>query len=237
MSTHNPYAPPESRGEAPPRQGDWYTEGTTIFISDGAALPAIDLETGEISDHLIEVKRRFAIAGATIGLWGMIPGLRNLFPKEWRHQLLPTGDDLVILIAALLVLFILHCYIAISRPSLLGKCVRFTTYRNAELERKRKRSKTLLVIWFCISVLGPVGVLLYIILGIGPISTSLPSIISVMTISVASMLAAAIWQWFHLPKIRFKGFSGKWLRVHGACDGALAHLRKIESERSSQHAA
>jgi len=233
---NNPYAPPETRGEAPPRQGDWYTEGTTIFVADGAVLPAIDLETGEISENLIEVRRKFAIAGATIMIWGMIPGLFNLLPREWRQQFRATGNDHYILLAAVVVLFLLHAGIALTRPSLLGQCVRFTTHRNAEQERKRKRSKILLVIWFCLSLLGPVSVLLFIILDIRPINASLPSIITVMAISVASMLAAAIWQWFHQPQIRLKGFSGKWLRVHGACDAALAHLRKIESERSIHHA-
>jgi hypothetical protein len=235
---NNPYAPPESRGESPSWQEDWYTEGTTIFVSDGAALPAIDLETGEVSEDLIQVRRKFAIAGATLGLWGMIPALRKLLPKEWGDGLHPTGNGIVILIAALSVLFILHCYIALRRPGLLGKCVRFTTHRNAELERKRKRSKTLLIIWFCLSVIGPAGVLLAILFKMDQITTlSLPSIISVMGISVASMLGAAIWQRFHPPKIKFKDFSGKWLRVDGACDEALAHLRKIESERSIHHAA
>lgn len=234
---NNPYAPPETRGEVPPWQGDWYTEGTTILVADGAALPAIDLETGEISFSLKEVKRRFSVAGATIGIWGMIPGLIKLLPKDWKRQFPLTSDDLPVVIAAIVVLFILHCYVALRRPNLLGKCVRFTTYRNPEQERKRKRSKLLLIIWFCLSVLGPAGVLLFFILDLNPINASLPSITGVLGISVVSMLAAAIWQWFHQPKIRFKGFSGKWLRVTGACDEALAHLRKIESERLIQPAA
>jgi len=232
MNPSNPYAPPETRGEAPPRQGDWYTEGTTLFVADGAVLPAIDLETGETFGNLIEVNRKFAVAGATFGLWGIVPSLFKLIPKEWKREFRPGSNDFWILIAAALVLIAVHIFVIFRRPSLLGKCVRFTTHRNAEQERKRKRSKILLIIWFCLSLLGPVGVLLFIILDIRPITASLPSIITVMAISVASMLAAAIWQWFHQPQIRLKGFSDKWLRVHGACDKALAHLRKIDSERS-----
>ena len=235
MSTSNPYAPPESRGEAPPRQEDWYTEGTLIYVSDGAVLPAIDLETGEDSDDLIEVKRRFAIAGATIGIWGVIPGLFNALPREWKRQFRLTGDDLPILIGALLILFAIHAFIALGRPHLLGKCVRFRMHRNETAERKAKRIKIVVAVWYCLSLVVMLTPAI-MILSRGRITDPMKLVFSLMGVGVISMLACVVWQLLRMPKIRFKGFSGKWLRVTGACDEALVHLRKIESERFSQNA-
>ena len=232
MNSPNPYAPPETRGEASPRTEQWYTEGTTLFVSDGAVLPAIDLETGEISEDLIEVSRKFALAGATLGLWGLVPTLFNLMPREWKRQLRPSSDDFWFLIAALLVLLATHIFVVFWRPRLFGKCVRFKTHRNAEAERKAKRTKIVTVVWYSLSLLCTLGAL-GVLLKRTPITDALPLMIGLVATGAVSMLACAAWQLFRLPKIRYKGFSGKWLRVHGACDEALAHLRMIEAERSN----
>lgn len=232
---NNPYAPPETRGEAPPRQGDWYTEGTTILVADGAVLPAIDLETGESSEGLIEVRRMFSIAGATLSLWCMIPALLNLMPKEWKRVFRPSHDNFGILITALLVLMAVHLFLVFWRPRLLGKHVRFRMYRTQEAERKTKWTRIIAAAWFSISVLIMLvpGI---VIVSSGRLSDFFTLVFGLMGIGMISMFGCAAWQLYRLPKIRLKGFSGQWLRIHGACDEALAHLRKIESERTIHHA-
>lgn len=231
---NNPYAPPETRGEAP-RQGDWYTEGTTIYVADGAVLPAIDLETGEVSENLIEVRRKFSVAGTTLALWAVFACLFNLLPTEWKHVFDTNNDDFDILIGALFVLIAAHLAVVFWRPKLLGKCVRFKVFETPQAQKKTKRTRLVILIWAFLSVLCCLIPAL-VFANTRGMPDRMNFVIIGMVASGVSMLACIVWQFFRLPKIRYKGFSGKWLRVHGACDEALSHLRKIESERSLHHA-
>ena len=232
----NPYAPPETSGEVSPLQEQWYTEGTVVYVSDGAALPAIDLETGEISQDLIEVHRKFAIAEATFGLWTAVPGMYNLLPKETKRQLLPGNHDFIFPIAALLLLMAMHLFVIFWRPTRLGKCVRFKMHRNPDAEKKTKRTKIGTAVWYSLSVLCSICPV-FVLLKTSGVTGNMEWVYVWMAIGVSSMFACAVWQLFRLPRIRYKGFSGKWLRLHGASDDALAHLRMIESKRTSVIAA
>jgi len=232
---NNPYAPPETRGEGPPRQEDWYTEGTTIYVADGAVLPAIDLETGEVSEDLIEVRRKFSVAGTTLALWAVFVCLFNLLPTEWKHVFDTNNDDFDILIVAFFVLIVAHLAVVLWRPKLLGKCVRFKAFETPQAQRKTKRTRLVILLWTFFSVLCCLIPALIYAKTRG--MTNQTNFVNIgMATGGASILACIVWQFFRLPKIRYKGFSGKWLRVHGACDEALSHLREIESGRSLHHA-
>ncbi len=225
----NPYTPPQSSGEAPAPQRLWHTEETALFVQDGAVLPAIDLETGETSDDLMEVRRKFAEGGSTFSIWSLVVVLPNLLPKAWKKYLRANEEQLWLLAGTLLVLLVLHILVMIRKPALLGKCVHFRMHRNPAHEKKaiRRRRWITLVFSFSFSLmLVPV----FFLLRGDHLLPILPVILTVMGLSVTGMLASGVWQYFHLPKIRYKGFSGKWLRIHGVCGKALSHLRAIESE-------
>jgi len=236
MSDENPYSTPNRENPLASGAAPWHTDGTTIYVSDGAVLPAIDLDTGEASEDLIEVRRKFSVAKTTLGLWGVLVCLVNLLPTEWKHAFDTNNDNFGILIGAFLTLLAAHLVVVCWRPKLLGKCVRFRTFETPRTQKKAQRARLVFLLWTFFSVSCCIVPALIYAKTRG-MTGQMNLVHGGMIAGGASLFASIAWLSSRVSKIRFKGFSGKWLRVTGACDEALAHLRKIESERLIQPAA
>lgn len=215
MNDSNPYAPPSIIN--PPVCGRlWYVEGTRIFVSNGAVLPRIELETGETGEHLIATNKDYTkapppwILGMMIAI-GSAGFLGNLLPG-WT----------VILGLALVGMVFTKIGGRFLPTAFSIQVIRFQVARSAASNRRRIRH----VLISIAIVIGTLSVAVAI--AFTPSKASGHEVaLTCLAIIAVGLVSAAIYYSVKRRDIRMHPGPHGWVILKGACPLALSALLEI----------
>ena len=217
MSDSNPYAPPSIVDDPPLRQRLWYVEGTRIFVSNGAVLPRIELETGETGEHLVATVKDYTRAPLPWILAMMIAigsaGFLGKFVPGWTVILGLTLAGMV---------FTKIGGSFLPRAFSL-QTIRFQIGRSPASNRRRIRH-------MLISVAIIIGTLsLAIAIAFWPSKANGHQVaLTCLAVITVGLISAAIYYSVTRRDIRMLSGPYGWVILKGACPLALSALMEIE---------
>lgn len=197
-----------------PSIGLWYCETTTVMVRDGAALPMVDLETGERGDALARIRRKFARLPYMLNLWfGFMPLIRFL-------PLQPAAKVAVFIVLVIALPLLIH--------KLFARRWHFTVYANpaGEMARgKRERIRKCITILAAVSCLIPAALILY-----NPNALMVFNFPMIYLSGTAGLLLLGIcgWDLFNRSGLRITIAGEGWLRISNVHPTAIHALREIE---------
>lgn len=212
MDAENPYAPPLAGEIEATVSRPWRIEGISVLVRNQAALPMVDLNTGEQGDNLKCVRRTLFLRSAPASFFALVPVLVVLFAINSGYRV----DVTSVVIVSLLGLFILKKVELVrgspSRSLHVMEHVGKQSLRRATRAKIRRGINLVYLVLFFLSMMGVLPV------------------VSVLPTGIFIILVCWVWAMLDRPPARSLPGPPGWMKISPVHHEALRFLSALENE-------
>lgn len=218
MDGENPYAPPLTLETEFPVSRPWRIEGISVLVKNQAALPMVDLNTGEHDGNLKCVRRT---------LWKSSPAsFFVLLPILGVYLVIKSGyrvDPVTIVIVSFLGVFILKQIQALrGSPSRSLHVMEYLGKKSLQRATRAKIRRGINLLYIILFLVGTMG--------------AFPGV-SVLPVGILVILGCWIWAIFDRPPASSLPGPPGWMKISPVHHEALRFLSALEAETRAENTA